>query len=148
MRERERSGGAHEETRPEPSLTTAVAGQRERVSALEERLAPRRRAEAAELEALAREQHAADRRTNAATRSISEVKENLVALEERRRVLEQGLSQAHRSWLRVGEPVLGGLLLLSSFIIAGLALNHHLQMLGFEALGFLVGTLIALRRRR
>ena len=127
----------------DPTLTSAVAAQRALVGSLETQLAPRHAAETAELTALANEERDALQRITTTTEGITQSTQNLAALRQRHVSLEQGLSAARRSWLRLGEPVLGSVLLLFSFVAIGMAINRRAETLGLEVAGFVIGTAIA-----
>ena len=127
----------------DPTLTSAVAAQRALVGSLETQLAPRHASEAAELTALANDERDALQRITTTTEGITQSTQHLAALQQQRVSLEQGLSAARRSWLRLGEPVLGSVLLLFSFVAIGMAIKHQAETLGLEVAGFVIGTAIA-----
>lgn len=132
----------------EDALQSTVVAERARVLGLEARLAGRRAAEAAELELLASQQQAVAQQTGAGARRLEQARAQLGVLAQRQRTLEQGLSRAHRSWLRLGEPVLAGLLLFFCLTVIGAAIHQHAQTAGLEVAGFFLGLLLALARRR
>lgn len=129
------------------ALQERVESERTRVLGLESRLSRRRAAEAAELEVLAVQQADVHKRTGAGTSGLAQSRVSLAALVVREQALEQGLSRAHRSWLRVGEPVLAGLLLFFALVLIGVAFRHHAQTAGLEVLALFVGLLLGLARR-
>jgi hypothetical protein len=124
----------------DPTLTSAVAAQRALVASLETQLAPRRTAEAAQLDALAKEERDVLHRTATATEGIARATQNLLSLQQQRVALDRGLSAARRSWLRLGEPVIGSVLLLFGFVAIGMAVDHQLETSGLALLGFAIGT--------
>lgn len=128
-------------------LQGRVEEERTRVLGLEARLSRRRAAEAAELELLRSQQEDVDRRSATTTRALEQAKEQQATLTVRQRALEQGLSRAQRSWLRVGEPVLAGLLLFLALTAVGASWRHPGRAAALEVLGFFIGLLVALARR-
>lgn len=120
----------------DPTLSSAVSSQRDRLTGLHARLAPRRASETATLEALEKTAQDVDARLMAASLTLTRTQAGARALQQRRAALEQGLSRAQRSWLRCGEPVLAGLLLFFSLTLIGAAIDHHLEVFCLEVLGF------------
>lgn len=129
------------------SLPAAIGAQRTRVAQLEANLAPRHAREAEELASLEKAQVDAQQRLVHFTRELERSRAEVESLGARRKTLEQGLSRARRSWLRFGEPALGGLLLFFSLVVVGASREQPLEVAGLELLGFGLGLALTSWRR-
>jgi biotin carboxyl carrier protein len=134
----------------EAEVVQLVATQRRSVDELQQALAPRRAAEAAELKALEDGLAAAQARQQSLPAETRAAKQATAAAEAERQQLQKGLSQARRTWVRLFEPMVGALLLFFCIVNVGLAMSERDQVLKLEGGGLLVGALVgwAVGRRR
>lgn len=129
------------------SLATAIETTRGRLLELEAQLARRRATEAAELELIESQRGQLARRTGQLERERVEVVRAIAQLSQAQQELTRGLSAARRSWLRLGEPVLGAILV---FVMpVSVALTHkRLPLILLEVGALSAGTAVARWRHR